>query len=101
MADEQISINELKVSFNSARAFEAIASSITLEVPESLHGYLHPSEVVNAARNCLINAFKTIVESMGDAEIQKHLEIYLIASSDLHKLIDKKFVGVPEGKDFH
>ena len=101
MEDARISINELKVSFDSARAFEAITSSIALEVPESMWGHLHPSEVVNAARNCLINAFKTIVESMGDAEIQKHLEIYLIASSDLHKLIDKKFAAEPEAKDIH
>lgn len=101
MADEQISINELKVSFNLARAFEGIASSIGLHVPESLHGHLHPSEVVNAARNCLIESFKTIIDSMADAEIQKHLEIYLIASTDLHKLIDKKFVTAPDTKDIH
>jgi hypothetical protein len=94
-------INEIKVSFDSAKAFQGIASCIVIEVPESLHSHIHPSEVMNVARECLISSFRTIVEGMADLEILKHLEICLIACTDLHKLIDKKFVTQPEGKDIH
>ena len=87
MDDEQIFTKELKVSFDSAKAFESIASAIALEVPKSLHGSLHPSEVIDVARKCLVSAFKTIIDNMGDAQIQKHLECYLIAVSDLHKTL--------------
>ncbi len=100
MQDEPISINSMKVSFDSAKAFEGIASSVVIEVPESLHGCLHPMEVLNAARECLIQAFKTVVDHMNDQDILKHIEIFLVASTDLHKLI-KKSDDLETSKDIH
>ncbi len=100
MYEEPISINSMKVSFDSAKAFEAIASSIIIEVPESLHGCLHPMEVLNGARECLIQAFRTVVDNMTDPDILKHIEIFLVASSDLHKLI-KRDPNIEISKDIH
>ena len=99
MESQPITTNELKVTFDLDAALEWIASAINVEAPIAMHSTLHPSEVVKVARDCLVSAFRDLVDALGDADVQEHLQCYFIATSDLHKLIDKKLQ--PVNQDIH
>jgi hypothetical protein len=98
---EQISTNDLRMTFNSAEAFMGILQQIDFKVPKSSEGVHTPTEIVNVARDTLICVFKTIIDDMARPEVQKHLECSLIAMSGLSKMINKKLLHTETSKDIH
>jgi hypothetical protein len=80
--------DELNVEFDSAAAFEAIVSKISVTVPDSLEGMHTPGEAIDIAKAALISSFKTLIQGMNDDKVVKHLVAYFTATSGLSKMIN-------------
>lgn len=84
--------DEITVTFDSAAAFESIASKISVTVPESLEGKHTPGEAIDIAKEALISSFKTLIQGMNDDKVVKHLVAYFTATSGLSKIINSELM---------